>query len=180
MGKKEKIKISKTMSYFLRHQLQKAGFKMVHDGFVDLGELMKKLKEHLNKDISEDIIREIVASDAKKRYTIIDGKIRANYGHSVSVNIDYHEKKPPKILYHGTSIHQIEKIKTEGIRSMNRNYVHLSTDIKTAKSVGGRHGKPFILKINAEQMYNDGYKFFLSESNIWLTDHVPVQYFSIE
>lgn len=29
-------------------------------------------------------------------------------------------------------------------------------------------------------MYQDGYKFFLSENEVWLTDYVPIKYFNKE
>jgi putative RNA 2'-phosphotransferase len=36
--------------------------------------------------------------------------------------------KPPAILYHGTSPSAAKNIMSEGLRPMNRQYVHLSTD----------------------------------------------------
>jgi len=52
----------------------------------------------------------------------------------------------------------------------------LSIDIETAVRVGQRHGKPFIFKILAGQMYTDNFQFFISDNGVWLTDHVPPRY----
>ena len=45
---------------------------------------------------------------------------------------------------------------------------------------GGRKtwedGKDAVYQINAGQMYRDGYNFFLSMNNVWLTKKVPVRY----
>ncbi|HMU46803.1 MAG TPA: RNA 2'-phosphotransferase, partial [Chitinophagaceae bacterium] len=54
--------------------------------------------------------------------------------------------------------------------------VHLSGDIETAIKVGQRHGKPFVFKVFAEQMYNDNFQFFISDNGVWLTDNVPIKY----
>ena len=54
--------------------------------------------------------------------------------------------------------------------------MHLSSDMDTAKAVGERHGKLAMIVVDAEQMYKDGYKFYISANNVWLTDTVPVKY----
>lgn len=59
---------------------------------------------------------------------------------------------------------------------VSRLYVHLSKDVETAKAVGKRHGKEVVYSINSEQMYKDGYKFYLSKNGVWLTKRVPVKY----
>ena len=60
---------------------------------------------------------------------------------------------------------------------MSRLYVHLSKDIETATKVGLRHGELAIIVIDAQKMYKDGYKFYLSANGVWLTEKVPVEYF---
>ena len=42
--------------------------------------------------------------------------------------------------------------------------------------VGMRHGKPVLLAIDALQMFADGYEFFVTGNQVWLTDHVPSRY----
>ena len=59
---------------------------------------------------------------------------------------------------------------------MSRQYVHLSVDEKSATEVGQRHGKPMVLKINAMNMYQQGFRLFQAENGVWLTDSVPSQY----
>jgi putative RNA 2'-phosphotransferase len=72
----------------------------------------------------------------------------------------------------------VESIFRTGLYAQNRQYVHLSTDISSAKQIGSRHGKPVILKIDAELAYKDGHRFYQSDAGIWLTKHVPVSYIS--
>ncbi|PWK02191.1 Tpt1/KptA family lRNA 2'-phosphotransferase [Flavobacterium araucananum] len=59
---------------------------------------------------------------------------------------------------------------------MSRQHVHLSKDLETATKVGGRRGVPQILTVRSGQMFKDGFKFYLSENNVWLTDEVPSKY----
>lgn len=63
---------------------------------------------------------------------------------------------------------------------MSRLYVHLSKNKETATKVGKRHGKPIVLKVKSEEMWNDGIKFFLSQNGVWLTKHVDVKYIKVE
>ena len=59
---------------------------------------------------------------------------------------------------------------------MSRQYVHLSKDIETATKVGSRHGNLYILEIDCKKMIEDGYKFYLSENQVYLTKSVPRKY----
>lgn len=86
---------------------------------------------------------------------------------------------PPELLFHGTATRFIEKIKREGLRPGERQHVHLSTDKKNAETVGQRYGKPIVLTINALKMHEQGYRFFLSENGVWLTDAVPVSFIEL-
>ena len=61
---------------------------------------------------------------------------------------------------------------------MGRQYVHLSSDIKTAITVGKRRDpNPIVFAIGAEVMYNDGFKFYhTGNDTTWLCDSVPKDY----
>lgn len=63
-----------------------------------------------------------------------------------------------------------------GFIKKQRQYVHLSSDIKTASIVGKRHGDLVVLEIDSYSMFNKGIKFYLSKNNVWLCEYVPVEY----
>lgn len=63
-------------------------------------------------------------------------------------------------LYHKTAERFLNSILTEGLKSINKLYVHMSDNIPTAINVGSRHGKPVVLRINTGQMYSDEIKFY--------------------
>ena len=52
----------------------------------------------------------------------------------------------------------------------------ISSNMETARKVGSWHGKPAIYEIDCRGMTKDGYHFFLSANNVWLTKEVPVRY----
>ena len=124
------------------------------------------------------MLEKIVATDNKQRYAFNEDKtlIRANQGHSIPVDVELPETKPPVILYHGTGEKYVKEIDEQGLIPKSRLYVHLSGDEATAKTVGSRHGKPVIYEIHASEMYNDGYVFYLSVNGVWLTKSVPTKY----
>ena len=169
MTNKEKTKISKYLSLVLRHKPEEIGLDLDDDGWTNVDELLQKTGLGL-----EDL-KEVVDTNDKKRFAFSDDfkKIRANQGHSIKVDLKIKPTIPPEILYHGTAEKNIVSIFEKGILKQDRNYVHLSADFVTAKNVGMRYGKPFILEIFALKMHQEGYKFYLSKNNVWLTNFVP-------
>jgi len=178
INKNKNKKDSKYLSYILRHSPQTIELNIDEHGWADIEELIQKTKRYKNRHLTLEMIQEIVEMDDKKRYILSDDgkKIRACQGHSINIDLQLTEKAPPLILYHGTARRFLDSIMKEGLKPQNRQYVHLSMEEETALSVGKRHGQPVVLKIMAYNMYEAGYKFFLSENNVWLTAFVPVNY----
>jgi len=176
---KENTRLSKTLSYVLRHNPADIGIILDENGWTDVSTLLTKLTEK-GDEIDINMLQHIVTSNAKQRFAFSkDGqKIRANQGHSVEVQLDYAAKQPPEFLYHGTVERFIEPILKEGLQKMDRHHVHLSAETETAVKVGQRRGKPVVLKIAAAEMYAQGYAFYISNNNVWLTDAVPPQFIS--
>jgi putative RNA 2'-phosphotransferase len=148
------------------------------NGWISIQELITNAKKYRSLDLTFDIIKFIVKNNDKQRFIISEdgNSIRANQGHSISVDLQLESKIPPDILYHGTASRFLNSIRENGLKSMNRQYVHLSWNEETAVKVGQRHGNPVILYIDAKKMYEDGYKFYLSENKIWLVEKVPKKY----
>ena len=172
--------ISKYIALVLRHKPETIGITLDQHGWADVSELIAGIRK--TDDFDLEMLEEIVRTDNKQRYSFNQDhtKIRANQGHSIPVDVELKEKIPPEILYHGTGIKYVNSIKRQGLISKSRLYVHLSKDVVTAEKVGSRHGKPVVITVNAGKMEQDGFKFYLSENGIWLTESVPVQYLSFE
>lgn len=165
--------LSKYIAFLLRHHPEEKNLKMDNQGFIKVNDLIKAI------NCTKEELIEIVETDNKKRYEFnIEGtKIRAVQGHSIKgLDIGLTELEPPKILYHGTATRFIDSIKKSGLKPQTRHHVHLSLTKDIATLVGKRHGKLIILTIDSNKMFNDGYKFYISKNNVWLTDEVPVKY----
>lgn len=176
MDKDREKKISKALSYWLRHRPEKIGIKLQKNGWVDVQELMEKAKSEMEFTLEE--LKEVVKNNDKQRFSFSEDmqKIRANQGHSVDVKIEFKEIIAPPVLFHGTVGQFIDSIKKKGLIPGNRHHVHLSKDKETAEKVGARRGTPVILKIDAMKMQDEGFKFFISENGVYLTDFVPPKY----
>ena len=170
-------RLSVFISLILRHKPDVIGITLDEHGWANVKELIDGINAS-GRNINMDMLEEIVRTDNKGRYSFNDTKelIRANQGHSVKVNVELKEAKPPDILYHGTATKSLDNIKRQGVRSMSRLYVHLSKDLNTAISVGSRHGKCAVLVVDAKRMSDDGHKFYLSENGVWLTKYIDWKY----
>jgi len=94
--------------------------------------------------------------DEKGRYEIKGNKIRARYGHSVDVDLDYDENTLPE-LYYGASREEVDILLEKGIRPVKQRYVHLSTSVDKAREVAKIHTEdPVLLVINAEEARTTG------------------------
>jgi len=166
-------RISRLMAYILRHSPEEFGLKPDVEGFVPLEELVNALKG-VYPDVTEEFVGEIVARDAKGRYEIRDGKIRARYGHSFEVELDHEEDRDARILYHGTPRRNFKRILKEGLKPMKRQFVHLTTKREEALETGRRHGRDVVLLvIDANCLRKRGLRIYKAGKNVRIVGHVP-------
>jgi putative RNA 2'-phosphotransferase len=170
-----KTEISKFLSFVLRHKPQAIGLVLDEQGWAYIDELIYKANQSGEiKTLDRSLILEVVDTNDKKRFVISENgqRIRATQGHSIDVDLQLKPMKPPEFLYHGTATRFLDYILKEGLKSQQRQHVHLSKDIETATDVGRRYGKPVILKVKAQLMHDQGFCFYLSENGVWLTQKV--------
>jgi putative RNA 2'-phosphotransferase len=177
LAKDETTKISKALSYVLRHNPASAGIKLDENGWASVDELLSKLMVGGNA-ISPEVLKHVVDTNNKKRFSFNDDftKIRASQGHSIEVDLNYAESAPPAILYHGTTEKFLPAILKTGLQKISRHHVHLSNDIETAINVGQRRGKPVVLAIKSGEMFEEGHSFYKSDNGVWLTESVQVEF----
>ena len=178
---KEHTRISKFLSLVLRHQPGKIDLTPDKNGWTNTGELIANMNKH-GFPLTADMLDHIVAVNNKKRFSFNENKtlIRASQGHSIDVDLNLISSIPPPVLYHGTGEKPVNSILKTGLVKGSRHHVHLSRDIETAILVGKRKGKPKIFIIAAEQMCRDGFCFYLSDNQVWLTDRVPPVYLQLK
>jgi putative RNA 2'-phosphotransferase len=180
MNEQQKKKLSKFLSYVLRHHPELIDLNLDDQGWADVDELITKSRRDSYQGFTFEELDGIVETNDKKRFIFNEGKtrIRANQGHSIDIDLALQPQQPPEFLYHGTAQNNVDSIVEKGIEKRSRQHVHLSLDKETATKVGMRHGKPVILTINSGKMFEDGVLFYLSENEVWLTDFVEAKYIS--
>ena len=168
-------RISKYLSFILRHQPDSIDLTLSDEGWANIDELISKTKKF---KLTRESLQTVVDTNDKKRFLISnDGQlIKANQGHSINVKLKLEPVTPPEFLLHGTAERFIKSIFKEGLSKQQRHHVHLSETQKTAMNVGSRYGKPVLLTINSKRMHEDGFDFFKTANNVWLVDHVPTEY----
>ena len=152
------VRISRYISMILRHHPEKAGVVLDEHGWADVDALIAGVSK----------VHPLTREDGTR--------IRANQGHSVPVDVELARKEPPEYLFHGTGQKYTAFIDRQGLLPRGRLYVHLSSDTETAKKVGARHGTPVIYRVDSGKMARNGFAFFLSVNQVWLTPMVPAEY----
>ena len=171
-----RAKVSRYVSYLLRHNPE--NLKMDSHGFVDLDELLNKLRKRFQ--IDKKFILEMVEKSDRERFQIVENKIRALYGHTIPVKLELGEDKVATVFYHGTTPDAASKILKAGLRPMKRKMVHLSPTIEIAREVGLRRTqKPVILEINAEAARKGGLRFYKATDKVYLCPNVAPRYIKL-
>ena len=177
MTPKDETRLSKFLSLVLRHEPSAAGIQLDAEGWVDLSQLVQGAAS-MGVAFTRDDVLQVVRNSDKQRFTLSPDQrmIRAAQGHSVSVDLFLEAVTPPPELYHGTSRANVAAILSSGLHAGSRQYVHLSADVETARTVGARHGPPAIFRVSAEPAHAEGHRFYRAENGVWLTDPLPARY----
>lgn len=175
------IKISKTLSWLLRHAAEKEGIQIENDGFVSVESiLLHRSFRHLNCTVAD--IRRIVDNDKKGRYLLkkFEGsgqlKIKATQGHSINAVNQLSLKKIEKaseipVLIHGTYSRFLPAITTEGLNRMKRNHIHFtrSSVANDNNTSGFRSNCNILVYIDTSKAIEAGIEFFISENGVVLS-----------
>ena len=177
MEKDRLVRISKYLSRHLRHEPEALGLELAPGGWVGVDALLEACARR-GFAFSREELEEVVARSDKRRFSFDEsgGRVRANEGHSVEVDLQLEPRTPPPVLYHGTGERSVAAILSEGLRRMGRHHVHLSADAETARRVGARHGRPVVLEVDAARMAGAGHVFYVSANGVWLAERVPAEY----
>ncbi len=181
MDRDRKTEISKFLSYVLRHNPSAIKIELDEAGWTSAEQLVVRVRKRY-PEFNEVVLHEIVQTDAKQRYAMSHGEIRAQQGHSIDVVAVGTVKAPPEILYHGTTHEKWTGIQADtAIRPMSRQHVHLSIDKQTAVQVASRrrNKQRVVLTIRAGAMHKSGHEFRLSDNKVWLTERVPIEFIDI-
>lgn len=178
--KNNDVKISKSLSYILRHGVKELGLNMDSGARVLVSEILNLQNM---KNVTIEQLKNIVDSNEKKRFELqtINDKlmIRAVQGHSkemcdiIDENKLLHEITTPlSKCIHGTTKNAWNIIKIEGLKPLSRMYIHCATSEPDDENVisGMRTTSQVLIYINMMEAMNDGIKFYMSQNGVILTN----------
>ncbi|XP_058161241.1 tRNA 2'-phosphotransferase 1 isoform X2 [Dasypus novemcinctus] len=186
------VRLSKALSYALRHGALKLGLPMGADGFVPLGALLQ-LPQF--RDFSAEDVQRVVDTNGKQRFALQPGDlstgplIRANQGHSLQVPelelmpLDMPQALPP-VLVHGTFWKHWPSILLKGLSCQGRTHIHLAPGLPGDPGItsGMRPNCQVAVFIDGPKAMADGIPFFCSANGVILTPgnadgFLPPKYF---
>lgn len=175
--KPDPVAISKYLSFILRHPRENSRLQMDEEGYIYIEDILKTRKFRGYLDLPD--ILHIVQTNDKQRFAVkqdVCGNfmIRATQGHSVEVNLRLEEILDPRQfpeVVHGTTYQAWQFIRTEGLKKMNRAYIHFAKGMPEDYGVisGMRNSSEICIFINLEKAMYYGIKFFLSENMVILS-----------
>ncbi|XP_034398756.1 tRNA 2'-phosphotransferase 1 isoform X1 [Cyclopterus lumpus] len=180
-GEDRDVRLSKSLSYALRHGANQMGLQMGTDGFMFVEELLAhpQFRSYTLKDVER-----VVATNDKQRFKLCphpeDGRlqIRASQGHSLQV-MDL-ELKPvltgsadcPAEAVHGSYLRNWSSIQQQGLSRMRRTHIHLAPGLPGEEGVisGMRKDCDLAVYIDVFKALADGIEFFWSDNGVLLTE----------
>ncbi|KAF9083399.1 tRNA 2'-phosphotransferase 1 [Mortierella sp. GBA35] len=193
-GDSPTVRLSKALSWLLRHNAVSQGIVIRPDGYVKITDVLGHPKF---KQFTLDDIIQVVDTNEKKRFEILENDngereyIRAVQGHSITAvsELGYEEitdiAEVPTAV-HGTMFNKWHLINQKGLSKMNRNHIHMAHGMPGEDGVisGMRQRCDLYIHIDTAKALGDGIKFYRSSNNVILSDgkngdgFIPPQYFS--
>ncbi|KYQ91636.1 hypothetical protein DLAC_07409 [Tieghemostelium lacteum] len=194
-SKAQEVKLSKTLSWILRHGALAEKLPIQNDGFVKITDL---LANRNFKGVTIEMIKHVVDTNDKKRYymELVNGEmmIRANQGHTLKEvdNVELRKVNtvndipviPPathSMVIHGTYKKHLVSILEKGLNKMDRNMIHFAIGDNGGVTSGMRNGCDMVIIIDLQLALDDGIEFFLSANDVALTNGIdgilPKKYF---
>ncbi|XP_072887516.1 tRNA 2'-phosphotransferase 1 isoform X2 [Hemitrygon akajei] len=187
------IRLSKALSYALRHGASQLGLELQKDGFLPVDAILQH--PQYRRYTVQDVQRVVDTSD-KRRFALRTDpatgalQIRANQGHTLQVEeleltpISLGGGNLPAQAVHGTYLRHWPLIKAEGLRRLSRQHIHLAPGLPEDGGVisGMRSSCELAIFVELEKALSDGIPFFLSANHVILTpgnEHgvLPPKYF---
>ena len=172
-------RLSRFLSFLLRHRPSEYPLAFDRRGFVSWSELMDRVRGRF-PEATEDDVRGIVDGPDKKRFELRADRVRATYGHSFAVDLGGERVAPPARLYHGAARDLAAALLREGLKPRGRAYVHLSATAEEAVAVGRRSDPdPAVVVVDARAAHSDGIPFYAS-GPLYLAAEVPPRFLSLQ
>ncbi|MDA0710740.1 MAG: RNA 2'-phosphotransferase [bacterium] len=176
---RNKVQVSKLLSLMLRHRPDEFGLELDTHGFADVQAVLAALQKK-DPSLTLAAIESVVYDGEKQRFEIVEGRMRARYGHSFHIDLGIDPTEPPEYLYKGVDPSEASAVISEGLHPHDRQYLHLSFDADVAEQLSSRPGqRGAVIRIDAKRAHQSGVSFFDCGPTI-LTKEVPADFVSID
>ncbi|KAB0799055.1 hypothetical protein PPYR_06935 [Photinus pyralis] len=173
---KDDVRVSKRLSWLLRHGALNEGLHLSTEGFIPLQQILES-KGFESVSISD--IERIVLNNDKQRFTLRTSEtgileIKANQGHSIDVRrlelTPLTDPKKVQNVIHGTYFQFWKCIKKEGLFRGKRMHIHFSEHLPGAKNISGiRASAEIFIYVDLAKALSQGLKFYISPNNVILS-----------
>ena len=172
-------RISRFLSYLLRHRPKEYPLAFDRQGFVAWSEIVDLVQERFF-DATEQEVRAVVTESEKKRFELSEDKVRATYGHSFPVDLGLEPVQPPAELYYGTARDLAQSILRDGLKPRDRQFVHLSASLEEAEAIAKRRDPaPAIVVVDTHAARQAAVAFYRS-GPLFLAENVPPRFLSLK
>ena len=166
-------RITRSLAYMLRHRPEEFDLDLDGHGAGELGDVVNALCDRLGEDIEESDVNEALDAGGRSRYAIEDGRIRALYGHSFSVDPG-ESTDPPEFLFVGVGSRDARRAEEDGLRGGRRAFLHLALTYEEAQEMGRRAAPEYaVIKVHAAKAAQDGSKFY-DRTDLYLAEDIGV------
>lgn len=163
---------SRKLSWLLRHGAGREGIAMDAAGWVDVGEVLARLR------LDRAELEEVVRHNNKARLQWEGNRIRCCQGHSLDgmpVTRDALERSwriwQGGRVWHGTRAALVPAIAREGLVAGRRSHVHLAPAVDSV--VGKRASVDVLLEVDPEAVRATGLELYVSPNGVVLARAVP-------
>lgn len=165
-----RIRTSKSIAFHLRHD---PSLERDEGGWA----LLEDLQQRLTPKLPIEVLAAVATDKNEQRFEISAGKIRAKYGHSIPIRVDYSKPKSPLRLYHASpwSLASAVVDSRGGIRPIERQFVHLTSSVREAVANGMRAGQPLLYSVSSLRVPS----VLLAHGSTYLSNAIPMQDLSI-
>jgi putative RNA 2'-phosphotransferase len=170
------VRISKRLSWLLRHGAGEVGLPMDAAGWAAVPAVLRELR------ISRSRLEESVAHNNKNRLQLVGERVRCCQGHSTEtmpVTAEALEASwrvwTGSTAWHGTFLAAVEAIGAEGLVPQARTHVHLTGELESV--VGKRANVHVMIEIDAAAMRRLGCELYEAPNGVILTRRVPPECF---
>ena len=167
------IRISKRLSWLLRHGADEAGLSMDPAGWVAVDEVLRRLR------ITQRELEHSVATNNKRRLQLLRGQVRCCQGHSTSgmpvtceaLEASWARHEGTGWVWHGTNLAALPAIDAAGLLPQRRTHVHLAEE--TDSTVGKRAAVQVVLAVDPVACAAAGFPLWRAPNGVLLTREVP-------